>query len=224
VAFSLHNPFQGTAARHSPHELSDDPRYLVPSCHFLTILSWPLRFWSSLDGNVLDHPLQHPGSVSSLLRGAQPTSLMLTILLPAFSKYGPSNTLPTGFFAFRVRCGRCGSDSASVHTTTQPQLPTARVSGIGVRHVGKEFSSDVTGDGPSKFVTDPWTRDNWDIGEALGNGNFSTVRSCICHKDGRRYAVKSCNKDKFHSFILKRQSHLSLHSEANLHSDLHRPK
>lgn len=67
-----------------------------------------------------------------------------------------------------------------------------------------------------RFVTEQWVDDHWDTRVKLGSGNFSEVRVGVQVDTGAKRAVKVIDKKKFLQFQSKRESHLSLTSEANL--------
>jgi len=78
-----------------------------------------------------------------------------------------------------------------------------------------------TGPGP---VSEEWVRSKWDMRTPLGSGNFSTVYLGVKVEDGsKRFAVKAIDKNKFNEFQSKRESHLSLSSEAEVLTSLHHP-
>jgi serine/threonine protein kinase len=79
-------------------------------------------------------------------------------------------------------------------------------------------STDVqlAGRGKSHYVTEQWVRDHWDTRTELGRGNFSTVCLGVHVQGGDKRAVKIIDKKKFLAFQNKRESHLSLSSEADV--------
>lgn len=85
---------------------------------------------------------------------------------------------------------------------------------------GKELRVAVTG---SRLVTEQWVRSSWDTRMVLGSGNFSEVRLGVNVRDSAKRAVKVIDKKQFLSFQSKRESHLSLSSEANVLATLSHP-
>jgi len=68
--------------------------------------------------------------------------------------------------------------------------------------------------------TEQWVRENWDCRTLLGSGNFSQVRLGVDVRKGDKRAVKVMDKSKFDQFKTKRESHLSLSSEADVLKEL----
>lgn len=68
----------------------------------------------------------------------------------------------------------------------------------------------------SRWVTEDWVKDHWDTRTVLGSGNFSEVKLGLEVKTGQPRAVKVMDKNKFKQFQSKRESHLSLSSEAEV--------
>lgn len=75
------------------------------------------------------------------------------------------------------------------------------------------------------FVTEQWVSENWDMRLFLGQGNFSEVRLGVQVKKpgSERCAVKVIEKKAFNKFQSKRESHLSLQSEADMLMSLKHP-
>lgn len=73
------------------------------------------------------------------------------------------------------------------------------------------------------FRSDQWIQEQWDMRTVLGSGKFSEVRLGVKIKTGARFAVKVINKKEFLTFQTKRQSHLSLSSEAEVLTRLDHP-
>lgn len=78
-------------------------------------------------------------------------------------------------------------------------------------------------DNARNAVTEQWLRENWDTRTTLGSGNFSEVRLGVHVQRGEKRAVKIIDKKKFYQFQTKRESHLSLASEAELLTSLNHP-
>jgi len=74
----------------------------------------------------------------------------------------------------------------------------------------------MAGPGNSHYVTEQWVRSNWDTRTVLGSGNFSEVRLGVHVQRGEQRAVKIIDKKKFIQFQSKRNSHLTLRSEADV--------
>jgi len=72
-------------------------------------------------------------------------------------------------------------------------------------------------------VTEQWVQEHWDMRTLLGSGNFSEVRLGVQIEVGEKYAVKVIDKKKFMNFQNKRESHLSLRSEAEVLTSLDHP-
>lgn len=85
-------------------------------------------------------------------------------------------------------------------------------------------TDSFSGSGPtssgSHFKTEQWVRENWDCRTVLGSGNFSQVRLGVDVRRGDKRAVKVMEKAKFDQFKTKRESHLSLSSEADVLKEL----
>jgi len=75
----------------------------------------------------------------------------------------------------------------------------------------------------SHRVTEQWVKANWDTRNVLGSGNFSEVRLGVHVHRGEKRAVKVIDVKKFLQFQSKRESQLSLSSEAELLTSLHHP-
>jgi len=77
----------------------------------------------------------------------------------------------------------------------------------------------------SRLVTEQWVLDNWDMRTTLGSGNFSEVRLGVQVKKpgSEKCAVKVIDKKKFFQFQSKRESQLSLQSEAEMLMGLEHP-
>jgi len=72
----------------------------------------------------------------------------------------------------------------------------------------------AAGCGGGGLVTEEWVNDRWDMRTVLGSGNFSEVRLGVHVQTGDQRAVKIINKKAFRQFQKKRDSRLSLKSEA----------
>eukprot|EP00929_Paragymnodinium_shiwhaense_P112559 TRINITY_DN80806_c0_g1_i1.p1 TRINITY_DN80806_c0_g1~~TRINITY_DN80806_c0_g1_i1.p1 ORF type:complete len:503 (-),score=118.20 TRINITY_DN80806_c0_g1_i1:297-1805(-) len=72
-------------------------------------------------------------------------------------------------------------------------------------------------------VTEDWVRSRWDLRIALGSGNFSQVKLGVEQKTGDRRAVKVSSKNSFYQFQRKRDTRLTLRSEAEVLSGLRHP-
>jgi len=72
-----------------------------------------------------------------------------------------------------------------------------------------------------RMRTEDWVREHWDMKVVLGSGNFSQVRLGVKVETGGRYAVKVIEKKKFYQFQNKRDTKLSLTSEAAVLEKLH---
>jgi len=72
-------------------------------------------------------------------------------------------------------------------------------------------------------VTEEWVRETWDTRTVLGSGNFSEVRLGVHVRRGEKCAVKVIDVKKFLQFQCKRESQLSLSSEAELLTSLQHP-
>eukprot|EP00927_Polykrikos_kofoidii_P032062 TRINITY_DN27420_c0_g1_i1.p1 TRINITY_DN27420_c0_g1~~TRINITY_DN27420_c0_g1_i1.p1 ORF type:complete len:546 (-),score=88.66 TRINITY_DN27420_c0_g1_i1:164-1801(-) len=73
--------------------------------------------------------------------------------------------------------------------------------------------SDGTVDNGS-IMTEDWVHRRWDMRTVIGSGNFSEVRLGVNVRTAERRAVKVINKKSFHQFQKRRDSRLSLRSEA----------
>jgi len=72
-------------------------------------------------------------------------------------------------------------------------------------------------------VSEQWVRENWDARTVLGSGNFSEVRLGVHVTRAEKRAVKVIDIKKFVNFQSKRESQLSLSSEAELLMSLQHP-
>jgi len=72
-------------------------------------------------------------------------------------------------------------------------------------------------------VTEQWVNRHWDMRTELGSGNFSQVRLGIKVDTAEKRAVKVIDKKRFLQFQNKRESHLSLNSEAEVLTSLSHP-
>lgn len=70
----------------------------------------------------------------------------------------------------------------------------------------------------SRLVSEQWVSENWDMRTLLGSGNFSEVRLGVQVKrpGSEKCAVKVIDKKRFFQFQSKRESQLSLQSEAEM--------
>jgi len=93
------------------------------------------------------------------------------------------------------------------------------------RETASAVSSDalMAGTGNSHYVTEQWVRAHWDTRTTLGSGNFSEVRLGVHMQRGEKRAVKIIDKKKFLQFQNKRETHLTLSSEADVLLDLVHP-
>lgn len=73
------------------------------------------------------------------------------------------------------------------------------------------------------LVDEKWVNRNWDTRTVLGSGNFSEVRLGVHVQQGHKRAVKMIDVKKFLQFQSKRESQLSLSSEAELLTSLSHP-
>mmetsp|Transcript_86211 Transcript_86211/g.222037 ORF Transcript_86211/g.222037 Transcript_86211/m.222037 type:complete len:571 (+) Transcript_86211:82-1794(+) len=78
----------------------------------------------------------------------------------------------------------------------------------------------VSSDDRRRHVTEQWVQEHWDMRTLLGSGNFSEVRLGVHVERGEKFAVKVIDKNKFLNFQNKRESHLSLRSEAEVLTSL----
>jgi serine/threonine protein kinase len=81
----------------------------------------------------------------------------------------------------------------------------------------------MAGPGNSKLVTEQWVREHWDTRTVLGSGNFSEVRLGVHVQRGEKRAVKVIDKKKFLQFQNKRETQLTLSSEADVLLNLNHP-
>jgi len=127
-----------------------------------------------------------------------------------------TNTKET-FAAFIFRVADHESDS------TRHPSPDRNTAPVGTA-AGREATSTAACDGevvlarPSSscYVTEQWVRDHWDTRTVLGSGNFSEVRLGVHVQNGEKRAVKIIDKKKFLQFQNKRETHLTLSSEADV--------
>jgi serine/threonine protein kinase len=120
---------------------------------------------------------------------------------------------PIASYVFKV----AEHDSDSSRTANEVPVPI-EVSVPERREASNTTSSDVqlASQGKSHYVTEQWVRDNWDTRTVLGRGNFSEVSLGVHVQRGDKRAVKIIDKKKFVAFQNRRESHLSLSSEADV--------
>jgi len=87
----------------------------------------------------------------------------------------------------------------------------------------QQQQSASNNDGSKRTVTEQWVNCHWDMRTELGSGNFSQVRLGIKVDTAEKRAVKVIDKKRFLQFQNKRESHLSLNSEAELLTSLNHP-
>lgn len=75
----------------------------------------------------------------------------------------------------------------------------------------------------SNWVSEEWVESKWDTRTVLGAGNFSEVKLGVHVETGETRAVKVMDKSKFKQFQSKRDSHLSLSSEAEVMTSMKHP-
>eukprot|EP00747_Dinoflagellata_sp_TGD_P072720 gnl/TRDRNA2_/TRDRNA2_157603_c0_seq3.p1 gnl/TRDRNA2_/TRDRNA2_157603_c0~~gnl/TRDRNA2_/TRDRNA2_157603_c0_seq3.p1 ORF type:complete len:514 (-),score=82.32 gnl/TRDRNA2_/TRDRNA2_157603_c0_seq3:16-1557(-) len=119
-------------------------------------------------------------------------------------RWGDTTQSPFAAYIFRLACHQSG-ESPLVGAAAQVAA-----------------QMDTTGNN-SKLVSEQWVHDRWDMRNILGSGNFSEVRLGLHVESGDRRAVKVIDKKKFMSFQTKRESHLSLSSEADVLTSLSHP-
>jgi hypothetical protein len=136
----------------------------------------------------------------------------------------PQDTKNEPFAVFIFRLAEHSSDptkdpeaadsaaAASAPTKKKPAAPVAPA-----------VASSATGDGAKCHVTEQWVQEHWDMRTILGSGNFSEVRLGVNVERGEKFAVKVIDKKKFLNFQNKRESHLSLRSEAEVLTSLDHP-
>lgn len=121
---------------------------------------------------------------------------------------------PFAVYTFLV----AGGDSDKLNTIRESSVPDP------ARDKGQRGALAVATPSGSRHVTDQWVSEHWDIRTILGSGNFSEVRLGVKVEEGsERYAVKVIDKRKFIQFQNKRESHLSLSSEAEVLTKLQHP-
>lgn len=84
-------------------------------------------------------------------------------------------------------------------------------------------ASSAPGEDKRHHVTEQWVQEHWDMRTLLGSGNFSEVRLGVSVEKGEKHAVKVIDKKKFLNFQNKRESHLSLRSEAEVLTSIDHP-
>jgi len=89
-----------------------------------------------------------------------------------------------------------------------------------VDHAAVEASAKVGAEADKHFLTEAQVKDRWDTRTVIGSGNFSEVRLGLRVKTGESFAVKVIDIKKFQTFQNKRESHLSLSSEAEVLTSL----
>jgi len=103
----------------------------------------------------------------------------------------------------------------------EPVAPSAVEKGMTVR--SSSAAKEPTG--TSRTVNEQWVSENWDMRVVLGSGNFSEVRLGVQVKKpgSEKCAVKVIDKKRFYTFQSKRDSQLSLQSEAEMLMSLNNP-
>jgi len=110
-------------------------------------------------------------------------------------------------------------DSAAREVPCSAAAGAAGVAGC----VGTEVGAGGGQGGNVHQVTEEWVNNHWDMRTVLGGGNFSEVRLGVRVTGGEKCAVKVIHKNKFFQFQTKRESRLSLQSEAEVLMSLHHP-
>jgi len=117
--------------------------------------------------------------------------------------------------AFIFRLSRHQSDPDAVSTKASP----------GKLRLASTASMTTPALETKLLVTDEWVNENWDMRTTLGTGNFSEVRLGVQVKkqNSEKCAVKVIDKKRFVNFQTRRESHLSLQSEAEMLMTLKHP-
>mmetsp|Transcript_94293 Transcript_94293/g.236695 ORF Transcript_94293/g.236695 Transcript_94293/m.236695 type:complete len:532 (+) Transcript_94293:77-1672(+) len=110
-------------------------------------------------------------------------------------------------------------DSSSM---AAPAIPRTATSDVATQRPTNNVELD---EAASRLVNEQWVNDNWDMRTVLGSGNFSEVRLGVQVKKpgSEKCAVKVIDKKRFVQFQSKRESQLSLQSEAAILMGLDNP-
>jgi pSer/pThr/pTyr-binding forkhead associated (FHA) protein len=127
---------------------------------------------------------------------------------------------PFAVYSFRTGAEFGGQASTSTATSTTAPVGGTAAASLASSSAPRELTGSVTG---SRLVTEQWVQERWDARVVLGSGNFSEVRLGVQIRDSAKRAVKVIDKKKFLQFQNKRESHLSLTSEANVLTGLDHP-
>lgn len=157
----------------------------------------------------------------------------LSLCVPGKKTKNPDGERPFAWFLFEVvgsdrdpsradgvsdGASAVGSGASSVHGGPAPTAGGAQQSASSTGPAGGRDRENTT-----NLVTEEWIGQNWDIRTVLGSGNFSEVKLGVHVRTGRTCAVKVMDKSKFKQFQCKRESHLSLFSEAEVMTSLQHP-
>eukprot|EP00927_Polykrikos_kofoidii_P024378 TRINITY_DN22182_c0_g1_i1.p1 TRINITY_DN22182_c0_g1~~TRINITY_DN22182_c0_g1_i1.p1 ORF type:complete len:632 (-),score=93.21 TRINITY_DN22182_c0_g1_i1:394-2103(-) len=201
----------------------------VSSCHLRIYHDDAFRYFvkqMSPNGSYVNADHMKQGHTRALQHGDE---ISICVPGPGHSRATvDDDQKPFAAFLFRTNT-REGSDRGHL-----PSAVDRSLSGRKNRSYPSDVVNDVTGDrvpesplaraggstsstsGPNRCVSDKWVRDHWDMRLQLGMGNFSEVRLGVEVASGEKRAVKVIDKKKFLTFQNKRESQLSLSSEAEV--------
>jgi serine/threonine protein kinase len=175
----------------------------------------------SSNGTYLNYHVMNKGDTRFLQQGD-----LISLCVCPFSK----EDQPIAVYSFythvpsRATLGHAASRGGLATSTAD--TPTGRGSSSGpaaevsASSGKKELRPCVTG---SRLVSEQWVEQHWDTRVVLGAGNFSQVRLGVQIDTSVKRAVKVIDKKKFMQFQHKRESQLSLTSEANVLTSLNHP-
>eukprot|EP00448_Togula_jolla_P023923 CAMPEP_0170592350 /NCGR_PEP_ID=MMETSP0224-20130122/12878_1 /TAXON_ID=285029 /ORGANISM="Togula jolla, Strain CCCM 725" /LENGTH=537 /DNA_ID=CAMNT_0010916251 /DNA_START=36 /DNA_END=1650 /DNA_ORIENTATION=- len=167
----------------------------------------------SANGCFVNDNIMKKGETRALQNGDE---ISICVPGPGYMDLFPAAERPFAAYIFRVAdqetdTGRIAtpSEDASMSRNTTLGRGGASVSfGFGEMPPASTCNS--------RYVTEQWVRENWDTKHVLGSGTSSEVRLGVHVSGGERRAVKVIDKKRFYQFQNKRESQLSLSSEANV--------
>mmetsp|Transcript_79531 Transcript_79531/g.221284 ORF Transcript_79531/g.221284 Transcript_79531/m.221284 type:complete len:506 (-) Transcript_79531:45-1562(-) len=183
----------------------------VSNCHLRIYRDDAFRYFveeMSANGSFVNEQRMRKGDTRALLNGDE-----ISVCVPGPSHAGPSHICeypPFAAYLFRL----VGSDSWSDLSPLRAEHGS---------DAGPVVAVGGDADCAAGCVSEQWVRSHWDLRVKIGSGNFSEVRLGVHVTNGEKRAVKVVDKQKFFAFQNRRDSQLSLVSEATLLTELSHP-
>jgi serine/threonine protein kinase len=157
----------------------------------------------SINGCYINEHFMNKGETKSLQHG---DSISIGVFVDEKTK---KMTQPIASYVFQV----ADESRAAIDAPVVADIPVTER-----RDASNTTSADASlaCSGKSHYVTEQWVRDHWDTRTVLGRGNFSEVSLGVHVQRGDKRAVKIIDKKKFLAFQNKRESQLTLRSEADV--------